>query len=84
MNPRIVELSKVIAEAQAEIARIREACPHEHETPGWYSWRIGSLDWRMICDECGKPGEACAWKRPAAVVTVANGTANPRWTHPDA
>jgi hypothetical protein len=53
MNTRIQDLFKQIADAQQEIAEIREDCPHMHYELGLWSWRIGCVNIRRICTECG-------------------------------
>ena len=69
MNPRIEELSKIITDAIAEIARIREACPHTSRSAGYWSWRIGAREYRLICDACGHPGERI-WDAPSSAIST--------------
>lgn len=70
MNLRIEELSKIISDAIDEIARIREACPHTSRSPGYWSWRIGVREYRMICDACGHPGEQIREDQPSTINTT--------------
>jgi len=49
---RADELYEVIRVANAELEQIRKACDHIGYHVGWYSWRLGSMEPRRICDVC--------------------------------
>lgn len=45
----------IIAEANKNINIFRAKCTHPHSSNRLWSWRIGKIDERMICDDCGIP-----------------------------
>jgi hypothetical protein len=53
MNPRVTELFAVIKAAEAELERIRAACPHKTFTVGDWMDSPGAIYKARICDECG-------------------------------
>lgn len=52
IKSEILKCRETIAEAQARIEKLQQECPHSSYHVGEYMWRIGSIHWRRICDEC--------------------------------
>lgn len=68
MNSRIEELYQIIKDTQVEIESIRKECKHEHQSEGLYSWRVGCMDWHMICNDCGYIGKYVKpWQSPHSI-----------------
>jgi len=51
---RIDELVRIITESTKEIEEIRKECKHTSTHKGWYSWRVGSMEYGDLCDVCRK------------------------------
>jgi len=51
---RITMLQEEIQLAQEEITNIQESCEHSEYRLGKYSWRIGNVNVRRICNICDK------------------------------
>lgn len=49
---RVIELEKQIRVAEEEITMIQQSCDHNEYHIGYYSWRVGCLDVRRICNIC--------------------------------
>ena len=52
---------KQIEEANKTLKEIRERCDHPSSSKENYSWRIGSIEERMICDVCGELTDVPSW-----------------------
>ncbi len=50
---RVEELYRIIADAQAELTRIRTQCPHARKTLGKWMDGPGRIYDAYICDDCG-------------------------------
>jgi len=58
-----------IKTAEEELAACRKECPHLAQKEGLYSWRVGSINRALICEECDAFIKYLD-EYPASIVTV--------------
>lgn len=52
---QVLNQYNIIKDAKNKIEDLRKQCKHSTSSLQNYSWRIGSIQERMLCDDCGKP-----------------------------
>jgi len=54
IKARVKELQEIVSTSQQKIETLRSICKHEKTFKGNYSWRVGVIEERDICEFCGE------------------------------
>ena len=54
IKEQVEKLRKDIVEAEEKITKLQTLCSHENTKEVNWSWRVGSSNPALVCDDCGK------------------------------